>query len=76
MRKYKAAIRERNIQVEGHRGFTATLSEEMVGRWEELCMEWERDPFPKKAENPYVTDGICKFYFTVFLATWLMAPQA
>lgn len=63
MRRYKAAVCERNIQVEGHRGFTATISKDLVDRWEEVCLTWERDSFPKRAENPYVMDGICKLCY-------------
>jgi hypothetical protein len=58
MRRYKAAIRERNIQVEAHRGFTATLSEELVSEWERMCVVWEKDSFPKQAPNPYRMEGI------------------
>lgn len=61
--KYKAAIAERNIQVEGNRGFTASLDEAMVTKWEEMCMQWELDPFPKSAKNPYQTDGIGTCFF-------------
>lgn len=73
MRRYRAAVYERNIQVEGHRGFTATLSEELVERWEELCVAWERDCFPKQSENPYTTDGICKSYVVPFHTKWLIS---
>jgi len=60
MRRYKAAIRERNIQVEAHRGFTATLSEELVREWDKMCVLWDKAAFPKHAPNPFRTEGISK----------------
>lgn len=59
MSKYKAAIAERNIQVEGHRGLTESLDPALVANWEQLCVEWEGDAFPKKKFNPYQTEGSC-----------------
>jgi hypothetical protein len=59
MSKYKAAIAERNIQVEGHRGLTESLEPELVTKWERLCVEWEADRFPKKKPSPYHTEGSC-----------------
>lgn len=61
MRRYKAAIRDRNLQVEGHRGFTATLPEELVEEWEAMCEAWERSPSSKLIKNPYATDGSCTY---------------
>ena len=52
MRKYRAALAERNIQVEGHRGLTASLDEAVVQTWEAMCVEWEEDGFPKQKKNP------------------------
>lgn len=57
LRRYKAAIRERNLQVEGHRGLTESLDKELVKMWERMCVEWDRDAFPKTAKNPYQLDG-------------------
>ena len=59
LRKYKAAVAERNIQAEGHRGLTAVLKSTVVTRWEKMCEDWEGDAaFPKKKKNPYhVADG-------------------
>ena len=59
MSKYKAAIAECNIQVEGHRGLTESLDPTLVAKWERLCIEWERDSFPKTRFNPYHTEGTC-----------------
>ena len=64
MSKYKAAIAERNIQVEGHRGLTESLDAALVTRWEELCVEWENDSFPKTRPNPYHTEGSSASIFT------------
>lgn len=60
MRKYRSAVAERNIQVEGHRGLTASLDKEVVEKWEAMCVEWEQDGFPKKKKNPYQNEGISK----------------
>jgi len=59
MSKYKAAIAERNVQVEGHRGLTESLDPTLVANWEKLCIEWEGDNYPKKKLNPYYTEGSC-----------------
>jgi len=61
MSKYKAAIVERNIQVEGHRGLTESLDPTLVASWEKMCLEWESDSFPKTKANPYYTAGLCTF---------------
>ena len=61
IRKYKAAIRDRNLQVEGHRGFTSTIPEHLVAKWEALCITWEQSPHPKPAESPYDVEDKCKF---------------
>ncbi len=57
MRKYKAALAERNIQVEGHRGLTSCLNTKLVASWEAMCVAWEVEGLPKKVPNPYETDG-------------------
>ena len=59
MRKYKTAIRQRNVQVEGHRGFTNTLPKELAAGWTKMCEDWDRATYPKQAENPFVTRGLC-----------------
>ncbi|KAF8196486.1 hypothetical protein BJ912DRAFT_823307, partial [Pholiota molesta] len=43
MRRYKAAIAERNRQVEAHRGFTQSLPGPMVSKWDEVCVAWDAD---------------------------------
>lgn len=51
---YKAAVAERNIQVEGHRGLSNMVQPEQVIKWEKACKEWEDAPFPKTGvKNPY-----------------------
>ncbi|PPQ88326.1 hypothetical protein CVT26_009158 [Gymnopilus dilepis] len=54
VRKYKVAVAERNVQVEGHRGLSASLNQSVIQKWERMCLEWEQDlGFPKKKKNPY-----------------------
>ncbi|KDR65407.1 hypothetical protein GALMADRAFT_148720 [Galerina marginata CBS 339.88] len=54
LRRYKAAVAQRNLQQEGHRGLTNSLDAELIEKWEKLCVEWEQDAsFPKKKKNPY-----------------------
>lgn len=61
-KRYRAAVAERNIQVEGHRGLTASLTSDQVERWEKVCLDWECAPFPKvDVKNPYHVEsfGAC-----------------
>ncbi|KDR70916.1 hypothetical protein GALMADRAFT_75522, partial [Galerina marginata CBS 339.88] len=37
--------------------FTASLKPEDVARWSKMCEDWEKDVFPKSAENPYHVQG-------------------
>ncbi len=60
LRKYVAAVNERNVQVKGHRGFSAALPSHLGEEWEKMCVTWENDGFPKKAENPFATNEECK----------------
>jgi hypothetical protein len=60
MRKYRAAVADRNLQTEGHRGLTASMDPTTVARWEAMCIAWEQDDFPKRKPNPYHTDGMGK----------------
>ena len=57
IRKYKAAVIERNLQVEAHRGLTDSIPEDLVKKWEGMCIEWENDGFPKSKPNPYEVQG-------------------
>ncbi|KAF9553012.1 hypothetical protein CPC08DRAFT_646182 [Agrocybe pediades] len=56
LRRYKAAVAERNIQVEAHRGLTRTW-EEKSAAWEKMCRKWDDDTFPKKSKSPYKSKG-------------------
>ena len=61
LRKYKAAVAERNIQSEGHQGLTDAINSTLVKAWEKLCEAWEADDaFPKKTKNPYYVKELCK----------------
>lgn len=53
LRRYRAAVADRNIQVEGHRGLTESVDKKLVKEWTEVCEKWESEPFPKKSKNPY-----------------------
>ncbi|KAF9470371.1 hypothetical protein BDN70DRAFT_780429, partial [Pholiota conissans] len=57
MRRYKAAVIERNRQVEAHRGFTESLPSAMLTTWDAICVEWDADRFPKTAANPFAVCG-------------------
>ncbi|PPQ99613.1 hypothetical protein CVT26_009184, partial [Gymnopilus dilepis] len=39
LRRYKAAVAQRNLQQEGHRGLTASLEASTVAKWEKLCQQ-------------------------------------
>ncbi|KAF9522751.1 hypothetical protein CPB83DRAFT_871878 [Crepidotus variabilis] len=56
--RYIAAIIERNRQVEAHRGFTNSLSTEVIKEWEEICSEWDNEDVPKTCLNPYKINGL------------------
>jgi hypothetical protein len=60
IRKYKAAVRDRNLQVESHRGFSATIAESTVAKWEVLCTAWEVNPHDKSVQSPYAIEENCK----------------
>ncbi|KAF8057953.1 hypothetical protein FPV67DRAFT_1676638 [Lyophyllum atratum] len=60
MRRYKAAVRLRNIQVEGHRGFTASMPPDKVDAWRAICVAWEEDTaYPRKAPSPLISEVVC-----------------
>jgi len=60
VRRYKAAIPLRNQQIEGQRSFKETLDPQLVDEWTAMCEKWEADSIPKKATNPYHTEGLGK----------------
>jgi hypothetical protein len=65
MRKYRAAVADRNLQAEGHRGLTVAMDPTTVARWEAMCIAWEQDDFPKRKPNPYHTDGMGELLYLV-----------
>lgn len=57
--RYKMAVAERNVQVEGHRSLTQSITEEQRTRWEKVCVDWEEAPFPKAGViNPYHVNSL------------------
>lgn len=60
MKRYKAAVSDRNNQSEGHRGFTTSLPESVAAEWEDMCVKWDADSFPKTEANPYAVQGAGK----------------
>ncbi|KAJ3503690.1 hypothetical protein NLJ89_g8322 [Agrocybe chaxingu] len=52
-RRFGRAVRDRNIQVEGHRGLTTSITADLVVKWEAICKKWEEEPYPKSSRNPY-----------------------
>ena len=67
MRRYTSAIADRNLQVEAHRGLTSSLPPDLLQKWEQMCLEWDNDTWPKTAENPYEVEGISEFFIAVLL---------
>lgn len=60
--RYRAAVAERNVQVEAHRGLSNTVTAEQLTRWEGVCKQWEDAPFPKAGvKNPYHVEGLSTF---------------
>ena len=66
--RYKAALAERNRQVEGHQGLTNSLDSGIVEKWELMCIAWEECDYPKKGKNPYATSGTCAYTFLSLLS--------
>jgi len=60
LRCYKAAVSDRNLQVEAHRGLTDALDSVLIRKWEKMCREWEEQPQPKTKENPYEAEATCE----------------
>ncbi|KAL0567115.1 hypothetical protein V5O48_014873 [Marasmius crinis-equi] len=52
-RRYVQAVKDRNQQVEAHRGLTASLPEDLRVSWESRCLEWERRPWDDKGASPF-----------------------
>ena len=66
VRKYKVAVADRNIQVEGHCGLMDSLNPNLVQMWEQMCINWEEDAFPKTKKNPYHDDSIGAVAYSPF----------
>ncbi|KAL0571405.1 hypothetical protein V5O48_010556 [Marasmius crinis-equi] len=48
-----AAVKERNLQIEAHRGLTEALPKGLAEKREKTCREWESAPWDKKGKNPF-----------------------
>lgn len=54
LRKYRAALANRNLHREAHRGLSENLDSKLVLKWEVVCRAWDNDvAVPKTAKNPY-----------------------
>ena len=60
------AVADHNIQVEGHRGLMDSLNPNLVQMWEQMCIDWEKDAFPKTKKNPYHDDSIGAVAYSPF----------
>jgi len=60
LRRYKAAVADRNLQMEAHRGLTDSLDDSHIKKWEKMCRKWEKQPHPKTAPNPYKAEDTCE----------------
>ncbi|KAF9034895.1 hypothetical protein BJ165DRAFT_1308676, partial [Panaeolus papilionaceus] len=56
LRRYRAAVADRNLQVEAHKGLTASLSPGVGDKWENMCRVWDSDTYPKDVPNPYMVE--------------------
>ena len=61
LRKYRAAISERNAQKEAHRGFSKQQFPNTVASWELMCSVWDADGFPKSLPNPFQMNDSSEF---------------
>lgn len=55
IRRYRAAVADRNKQLEAHRGLTASLKATpgLAESWDRMCEAWDADCFPKQLPNPF-----------------------
>ncbi|PPQ76849.1 hypothetical protein CVT24_010586 [Panaeolus cyanescens] len=56
LRRYRAALADRNQQTEAHKGLTSSINPVTVEKWESSCKAWDSDQYPKTVENPYKVD--------------------
>ncbi|PPR03501.1 hypothetical protein CVT24_012668 [Panaeolus cyanescens] len=62
MRRYRAALADRNLQQEAHKGLTNNLDSKVVEDWEQMCKTWDNTPYPKEGiVNPYASEA---FHYT------------
>ena len=63
LRKYKQALMDRNTQTEAHRGFTASLPDELTKEWESHATAWDAAEYPKAKTmpSPYEVKGECTY---------------
>lgn len=61
LRKYEAALADRNKQQEAHRGFSNSLPLDATASWELMCSAWDADSFPKSLPNPFQTIDSSKY---------------
>ncbi|KAL0566206.1 hypothetical protein V5O48_015811 [Marasmius crinis-equi] len=54
-RRYVQAVKDRNQQVEAHRGLTVSLPEELRQSWEARCRDWESRPWDDKGDSPFTS---------------------
>lgn len=67
-RKYKAVIKECNMQVEGHRGFTEGILAHLVEEWSLMCTKWDDAQYPKMVVNPFHFDK--EGQLRLFVRSW------
>lgn len=61
-RKYRAAVAERNLQVEAHRGLTESVNAKLTNAWDKVCQLWDDAPYPKTVQNPYEAEEVGEFH--------------
>ena len=60
LKRYRAAMSDRNMQREAHQGLSRSLGRKVTDRWEALCSAWDSDGFPKSVVNPFHVDDRSK----------------
>lgn len=66
LRKYQAAISDRNQQREAHQGFSRSLPADTLEIWERMCSAWDADGFPKSLPNPFKTTDPSTFCTNIY----------
>ncbi|PPR04510.1 hypothetical protein CVT24_013116 [Panaeolus cyanescens] len=58
MRRYLAALANRNLQTEAHKGLSANFEPSVVAEWEKMCQDWESAEYPRaNVPNPYISES-------------------